>query len=287
MPLDSLAVAPSPSPASTPLVVQPATLPPICRNRPAPTGTVINLCATATGVVRSVAAGSLLLEPDYGQEQVLGLVDLALNGGRIRIDLAPGLAVPETGAHLTTTGALAALAGGARVLNAYVLTVLPNQPPSVPAGVLAARAVWDMARASWPLIPPAIIGEGEVSGTAAAALYPDGIARVLVRTGTVPDAHTIWHEAGHVYHAAVLRSHGHTAALFTAADEVGVAYWSARRLPGSWAESLATGAWATTGFEILAETFAAVNTGDTELASTAGVPLDRPTMLAFFRSLTP
>ena len=286
-PVDSQAVAPPATIAPTPLVVLPAGLPAVCATKPLPTGPVIDVCASTTGVARTVTARSIMVQPDYGLEQILGLVDLTLHAGQIRVDLAPGVAVPDAGAHLSVTGPLTRLPDGARVLTAYVAVTLPNQPPSVPAGVLAARAVWDAARASWPLIPPAIIGEGDVTGTAAAALYPDGIAHVQVRTGVVPDAHTIWHEAGHIYHAAVLRSHGHAATLFTPEDEVGLAYWSARRLPGSWAQSLATGVWATTGFEILAETFAAVNTGDSELASTSGVPLDRDAMRSFFRNLSP
>lgn len=282
-PLDTAVSAPSATP--TPLVVLPATLPPVCRDRPAPPGTVVDPCATVSGVLSAVAATIGQLEPDYGQEQALGLAELARDG-RLRILLPPG-AAPEAGAHVSVVGALAVQADGARTLSVYALTLLPQQPPSVPAGVLAARRTWAEARAAWPLIPPAIVLEGEVSGTAAAALYPDGIAHVLVHTGLVPDAHTIWHEAGHIYHAAVLRARGRSAALFTPADEVGLAYWSARGLPGSWAESLTTGAWASSGPEILAETFAAVNLGDSELASTAGVPLDRAAMRAFFRSLAP
>jgi len=85
----------------------------------------------------------------------------------------------------------------------------------------------------------------------------------------------------------VLKSRGRPSELYTVQDEVGVAYWSARHLPGSWASSLATGAWSTTGYEILAETFASVTLGDTERATTYGVPLDRDAMRAFFRSLLP
>jgi len=282
-PLDSAAAVPTPSPSRSPLVVLPPGLPPICAGRPTPTVGLIDPCWTLAGVVRGSAPGSVAVEPDYGQEQILGLVDLDRNGGRIRVDLAPGIAVPKPGDHILAVGPLVTLAGGARALApAYQLDVLASPAPSVPAGVLAARTVWDQARAAWPIIPPAIIGEADVNGTAAAALYPDGIARVSVHTGESPDAHTIWHEAGHIYHAAALRARQRSAVLFTAQDEVGTAYWSARGLPGTWVESLVTGAWATTGYEVLAETFAAVNLGDAERASTAGIPLDRPRMRAFF-----
>jgi hypothetical protein len=269
------------------LVVLTPALPPICAGKPNPPGTVIDPCRTVVGVARTVTATSLTLEPDYGQEQALGLVDLSQNSGRIRIDLGAGVLAPKLGAHLSAIGPLVTLADGAHALvPAYRIDALAEQPPSVPEGVLEARAVWAAARSAWPLIPPVIIGEADVNGTAAAALYTDGIARLLIHTGEVPDAHTIWHEAGHVYHAAVLRSHQHSAALFTAEDEVGTAYWTARALPGTWAQSLATGAWASTGYEILAETFAAVNLGDTERASTSGVPLDRAKLRAFFSGLS-
>jgi hypothetical protein len=286
-PLDSATVPPSATPSATPLVVLPAALPPICRGRPLPPGGLVDPCASVSGVLSAVTSAVGELEPDYGQEQVLGLADLAVHGGRLGVLLPAGPGRPEAGAHVALTGALATQADGRRLLTVYALTPLPQQPPSVPAGVLAARRTWADARAAWPLIPPAIILEGEVSGTAAAALYPDGIAHVLVHSGALPDAHTIWHEAGHVYHAAVLRARGRSAALFTAEDEVGTAYWAARRLPGTWAQSLTTGAWASTGFEILAETFAAVNLGDDERASTAGVPLDRASLRAFFQGLAP
>ena len=263
-------------------------LPPVCAGKPSPpTGAVIDPCRTVVGVARSSDAASFTVEPDYGQEQALGLVDLVRYSGRIRIDVGAGVIAPRVGAHVSAIGPLVTLADGAHALApAYRVDVLAEQPPSIPEGVLEARVVWAAARSAWPLIPPAIIGEGDVNGTAAAALYADGIARLLVHTGEVPDAHTIWHEAGHVYHAAVLRARQHSSALFTAEDEVGTAYWSARGLPGTWAQSLATGAWASTGYEILAETFAAVNLGDTERASTSDVPLDRTKMRAFFAGLS-
>ena len=49
--------------------------------------------------------------------------------------------------------------------------------------------------------------------------------------------------------------------------------------------SLATGSWATLGYEALAESFAAVNLGDAERTETYGVPLNRGAMLAFFATL--
>jgi hypothetical protein len=286
--LDTQIPTPSPSPSRTPLVVLTPALPPICAGRAVPTtGTVLDPCRTVAGVASAVTPTGFTLQPDYGQEQALGLVDLAHNSGRIRVDLGPGVVAPKVGAHVSAIGPLVSLADGAHALTpAYRLDLLAEQPPSVPEGVLEARVVWAAARSAWPLIPPVIIAEGDVNGTAAAALYSDGIARLLVHTGEVPDAHTIWHEAGHVYHAAVLRSHGHSSALFTSEDEVGTAYWTARGLPGTWAQSLATGAWATTGYEILAETFAAVNLGDTERASTSDIPLDRTKMRAFFAGLS-
>ena len=286
IPPDSSIAVPTPSPSRTPVVVGAPGLPPVCAARPAPQGAVLDPCRTVSGVARAISAGGFTLEPDYGEEQIFGLIDLAQNGGLIRVDLGAGVAAPRPGDHLSVIGPLTARADGAHAIApAYRVDLIASPPPSVPASVLAARRVWAQARAAWPLIPPAIIAEGDVNGTAAAALYPDGIARVLIHAGEFPDAHTIWHEAGHIYHAAVLRAHQHSAALFTPADEVGAAYWSARGLPGTWAQSLATGAWATTGYEILAETFAAVNTGDAERASTSGVPLDRTRMRAFFAGL--
>src|SRR5205823_2834883 len=128
-------------------------------------------CRTVSGVARAVTAASFTLEPDYGQEQALGLVDLSQNQGRIRIDLGAGVTAPKVGAHVTAVGPLVALADGARAVTpAYRVDVLAEQPPSAPEGVLQARAVWAAARSAWPLIPPAIIGEGDVNGTAAAAL---------------------------------------------------------------------------------------------------------------------
>lgn len=286
-PQGSAIPVPTASPSRTPFVVLTPALPPVCAGKPTPAGTVIDPCRTVIGVVRAVAGGSFMVEPDYGQEQALGLTDLVQNSGRIRVDLGSGGAAPRLGEHVSAIGPLTALADGAHALvPAYRVDVIVAPPPSVPEGVLAARRVWAEARSAWPLIAPAIIGEGDVNGTAAAALYPDGIARVFIQTGEVPDAHTIWHEAGHIYHASVLRAHRHSTALFTPEDEVGTAYWRTRGLPGTWAQSLATGAWTTTGYEILAETFAAVNMGDAERASTSGVPLDRARMRAFFTGLS-
>lgn len=287
-PLDTLAPTPTPAPVRTPPTER-SGLPPACVGKPVPSGTVLDPCRTVVGVVRAVAAASVALEPDYGQEQVLGLVDLVANGGRVRIDLGIGVAAPKAGDHITAVGPLIVLADGAHaLLPAYRIDLLLSQPPSVPPGVLAAREAWAQVRILWPAIPPAIIGEDSaMSATAAAALYPDGVAHLLVHTGTVPDLHTIFHEAGHILQAQVLRARGRSSSLYTAQDEVGVAYWSARQLPGSWASSLATGAWSTTGYEILAETFAAVNLGDVERATTYGVPLDRTALRAFFVSLVP
>jgi hypothetical protein len=250
---------------------------------------VLDPCRTVVGVVRSLSGGSTTVEPDYGQEQSLGLVDLTSNAGRVRVDLGPGVAVPKVGDHVSAVGPLLVLADGAHALvPAYALEVLANQPPSVPASVAASQAAWAQIRTLWPAIPPAIVSEdADLGATAAAALFPDGIAHLVVHAGTIPDLHTVFHEAGHVYHAVVLKSRGRPSELYTVQDEVGVAYWSARHLPGSWASSLATGAWSTTGYEILAETFASVTLGDTERATTYGVPLDRDAMRAFFRSLLP
>ncbi len=82
-----------------------------------------------------------------------------------------------------------------------------------------------------------------------------------------------------------MRNRGHATLLFGPADDVGIAYWSARGLPGTWAEHLNSGEWRTTPYEALAESFAALNLSDAERTETYGVALDRGAILAFFVSL--
>src|SRR6185369_16906245 len=114
---------PSPSPRPTP--PERSGLPPVCANKPLPSGTVLDPCRTVVGVVRSLSGGSTTVEPDYGQEQSLGLVDLTSNAGRVRVDLGPGVAVPKVGDHVSAVGPLLVLADGAHALvPAYALEVL-------------------------------------------------------------------------------------------------------------------------------------------------------------------
>ncbi len=308
---------PSPSPAPTPSQ-EPTEHPSVCTGRDPNAQvyspqrrTVLQLCVNVNGVVASVthqADGDtrLVLTLDYGYESVLSYANLSDPSGQFAVKIVctppigpeatdacrgytSAIAIPAVGAHIQATGPLVRdVATGQNLIQpAYVLTPLLSPPVAAPKEVQDARSLWTQIRQKWPAIPPAIVLADDFGAieAASASLQPDGIAHVFVgRSATV---HDVWHEAGHILHAAAMRARGHTALLFTVQDDVGIAYWSARGYPGLWGDHLVGGNWGTIAYEELAESFAAVNLGDAERTFTYGVPLDRGNMLAFFVSIAP
>lgn len=274
---------------------------------------MLNPCMTVTGVVASIAHDAdgdtrVELTLDYGLESVLTLANLTSLNSRLDVRFvctdpigavaaqacaayrAPAV-LPAIGAHVQLTGPLVRdkASGLNQIHPVWAVNTLTSPPVTAPQRVVEAQRLWAQIRAAWPAIPPAIVFEQElpVGVAASASLQPDGTARVLVASGPDVEAHIVWHEAGHVLHAVAMRSRGHNSLLYGAQDDVGIAYWAARGLPGTWAQHLEAGAWNLIAYEALAETFSAVNTGDAERTETYGVPLDRAALLDFYRSLVP
>lgn len=269
---------------------------------------LVDRCRGAAGVVVSADRGAdgsmkLRLALDYGQAAILNLRNMTelnelLPVNIVCVDPVPEAAkavcgdfrakviLPGVGAHVSVTGALYAESGGWQTIQpVWAVTPIPGPPPAPPASVVSTRKIWAQIREQWPMIPPAIVLAQATSGAvASASVYPDGIAHVFVGE-VAPQPHVVWHEAGHVLQAVALSRRGHLAALYTANDDIGVAFWAARGFPGSWAASLTTGTWASLGYEAFAETFAAVSLGDEERSFTYGVPLDRNAMRVFFAGL--
>lgn len=260
-------------------------------------GTLVAAAPAADGVAQ------LRLSPDYGQAGVFALANMTRLGEQLPVNVVcvdplseaaaalcgtfrAKVGVPAIGTHVRITGALMSdSAGGWNVLQpAWEIASLAEPPPSVPASVVETQRVWSQIRSRWPAIPPAIVlAEQQTGAVASATLYPDGIARVFVGQST-PEPHVVWHEAGHVLQAVALKQRGHLEALYTATDDIGIAFWAARGFPGTWAQNLRSN-WSSLAYEALAESFAAVNLGDDERTVTYNVPLDRAAMRAFFEGI--
>ncbi len=270
---------------------------------------VIERCRTVTGTVASVRAATfgeieIALTVDLEFEAtLLNLRNMTDRAGNLVLNLIcvgpldPSVAaacgvyrndlrIPRTGDRVSVTGPLVLeKAEGWNAIHPLRLVNPILTPPSdVPPAVRAAKAQWSQIGAAWPMLPPMVFAGTSTSGPAA-ALYPDGLAHLILSTDSpAPEPHTVWHEAGHILHAAALKSRGQLDNLFKPTDTVGVDYWKARGYPGAWSDHL-LGEWRVLGYEALAESFAAVNLGDTERTETYGVPLDRAAMRVFFQGL--
>ena len=271
--------------------------------------TFVDRCHTVSGTVDAVR------QLAYGEVEVALTVDIEYEATVLNIrnvtDLGRDLAVrficvspaeaeaaqacgtyrndlhmPKIGERMSVTGPFVTekAEGWNAIHPARIVTTLTTPAPEVPLVVRQARDIWAQIRAQWPLVPPMVFAGSADTGPAA-ALYPDGLAHLILATGGAPEPHTVWHEAGHTLHAAALKNRGQLDYLFTPRDTVGIAYWQARGYPGAWSDRL-QGEWRVLGYEAFAESFAAVNLDQPERTETYGAPLDKPAMIAFFKSLS-